>query len=464
MPRIGQKIKKPNPQLQFIGKHFDDFQKNGQGYVALCPVHDDTNPSLSINVGKDGRILLNCFAGCPTEAVLEIVGLRMSDLKPGAKPRGVIAAEFDYCDEHGKLLYQSLRYEYPDGRNKEFKCRRPDGSGGWIWKGVFDGVDRVPYRLQDLVSADPGETVFIVEGEKHADRLAEMGFVATCNFGGAGKWRPAYNDYFAGMDVVILPDNDDVGREHGDGVAWNLNGIAKSIEILDLPGLLEKGDIIDWIDAGGTKKKLLTLVKQSPINVIKIISSGVSDGKAINVIKIILPVLGDAAYHGYTGDILRAVDEYTEATPACVLAHLLPAVGTLIGPGPYIWAGNRQPARINVAVVGPTNSGRKGTGFGSVDELMKRVDDFFWQRQRVGGLSSGEGLITKVADNREKNEDGEWEITPVEKRLFVMEPEFSRILANINRESNILSQVIREAYDTAVVEKYARTGSAKLSV
>ena len=103
---------------------------------------------------------------------------------------------------------------------------------------------------------------------------------------------------------------------------------------------------------------------------------------------------------------------------------------------------------MNTAIVGPTNSGRKGTAAAPVELLMTAVDADFWCTQRVSGLSSGEGLITKVADRREKNKNDEWEIIPVEKRLYVIEPEFSRVLANIRREGNILSQVLREAYDS----------------
>ena len=169
------------------------------------------------------------------------------------------------------------------------------------------------------------------------------------------------------------------------------------------------------------------------------------------VIKIISPtppVLGDEAYYGLVGEFLRAVEPYTEAMPAAILAQLLPAVGTLVGPGPYIWAGNKQYARIFSVVVGPTNCGRKGTALGPIDCLMELVDDQFWRRQRVGGLSSGEGLIQKVSDIVERDGEGNERVKEVEKRVFAVEEEFSRALANIRREGNILSQVMREAFDS----------------
>ena len=160
------------------------------------------------------------------------------------------------------------------------------------------------------------------------------------------------------------------------------------------------------------------------------------------------PALDEAAYHGFAGDFIRAVSPYTEATDAGILAHLLPATGTIIGPGPYVWGGNKQPARVNTVAVGSTSTGRKGTSLVPVNLLMKKVDLAFWEEQCVSGLSSGEGLIQKVSDERTRNEDGTWEITPVEKRLYVVESEFSRILMQTRRDGNILSQVLRETFDS----------------
>ena len=155
---------------------------------------------------------------------------------------------YSYQDEHGRLVYQSVRYD-----PKEFKQRRPDGKGGWLWK--MEGVSYVPYRLPDLLK-NPDATVFIPEGEKDADNLAHIGLVATTNVGGAGKWREEYNQYFKGRNVVILPDNDRAGQDHAQKVFASLNGVAASVRIVELPDLPEKGDVSDWLVAGGTREKL----------------------------------------------------------------------------------------------------------------------------------------------------------------------------------------------------------------
>ena len=105
----------------------------------------------------------------------------------------------------------------------------------------------------------PRSKTSIVEGEKDGNNLAKLGFVATCNAGGAGKWPPELNQHFTGANVVIIPDNDKAGRNHCKVVGEALKDVAASIEVLDLPGLPEKGDASDWIAAGGTADQLREL-------------------------------------------------------------------------------------------------------------------------------------------------------------------------------------------------------------
>src|SRR5262249_4153781 len=125
-----------------------------------------------------------------------------------------IAAIYDYRDEAGTLLYQVIRYQ-----PKDFRQRRPDGKGDWIWNLV--GVRRVLYLLPELTAA-PEREVFIVEGEKDADLLANLGLQATTSAGGAGKWTDDFNGVLAGREVFILPDNDEPGRQHASAVARSL--------------------------------------------------------------------------------------------------------------------------------------------------------------------------------------------------------------------------------------------------
>lgn len=178
---------------------------------------------------------------------------------------GRIVAEYDYTDEHGELIFQAVRWE-----PKRFSQRRPGRVDddqkrvhkGWVWS--LAGVKLVPFHLKELVealAANPNRKVFIVEGEKDVLALEKMGFVATCNPMGAGKWRAEFSDHLRGANAVIIRDNDDAGRSHGEAVAATLVAKAKTVRILDLPGLPPKGDVSDWIARGGTRDELIELEK-----------------------------------------------------------------------------------------------------------------------------------------------------------------------------------------------------------
>ncbi len=180
------------------------------------------------------------------------------------------SAIYPYRDEHGAELFQVVR-KIP----KSFRQRRADPAArdGWVWN--IKGVRRVPYRLPELLAADPALPAFICEGEKDADALRAIGLVATCNPGGAaehkdttkpyrGKWLDEYSEHLRGRDIVILPNADGPGRDHAADVARKLAGIARSIRVVELPGLAAKTDVSDWLANGGTAEALLTLARETP--------------------------------------------------------------------------------------------------------------------------------------------------------------------------------------------------------
>ncbi len=231
---------------------------------AKCPWHDDRSRSFSFNVTSGGWV---CQAGCGKGGLKEAAeksGVPFPRNGAAPTPRqkaggDVLQATYAYHDATGALAYEVLRYKR--GATKTFRQRRPDGAGGWIWK--MDGVTPLPYRLPELLKADPAEVVYVVEGEKDADNLAARGFTATTNHGGAGKWKDAHAHHLQGRRVVVLPDNDAPGRKHADVVAASLQGVAAEIRVLDLPGLLAKGDVSDWLAAGGTEDALDALEEKS---------------------------------------------------------------------------------------------------------------------------------------------------------------------------------------------------------
>jgi 5S rRNA maturation endonuclease (ribonuclease M5) len=179
-------------------------------------------------------------------------GLAATDLtNTNQTGTGRIVATYPYEDEHGHLLFEVVRFD-----PKDFRQRRPDGA----WN--VEGVRRVLYRLPDLLRA---EFVYIVEGEKDADNLRAIGLTATCNPGGAGKWRPEFADFFKSHQyVAIIADADEAGRKHADQIAAALAGKVASLKILELANLPLKGDVSDWLSAGRTREQLEALAASAP--------------------------------------------------------------------------------------------------------------------------------------------------------------------------------------------------------
>ncbi len=173
-------------------------------------------------------------------------------LQPDAARSASPATEYNYADEHGEILFQVVRKE-----GHKFSQRRQDESGGWVYK--VGGVRQVPYRLPELLANADG-LVFVVEGEKDVDNLRAAGLLATCNAGGAGKWRDHHSEHLRDRDVVVLPDNDGEGRKHAEKVRDSLTGIARLVRVLELPGLAVKGDVSDWLAAGGTADALVGML------------------------------------------------------------------------------------------------------------------------------------------------------------------------------------------------------------
>ena len=168
-----------------------------------------------------------------------------------------IVARYYYVDQRGKLLYQ-VRRHHPKGFSVLTSSGKTLTEGGRF--------RRVPYRLVELLAADPKQIVFVVEGEKDVDRLWSENRIATCNAfgGGIGKWKLGHSRPLRDRDVVILPDNDTTGVQHARYVAKSLRNIAKSVRVLMLPGLPRKGDVSDWLEAGHTINELEELVENTP--------------------------------------------------------------------------------------------------------------------------------------------------------------------------------------------------------
>jgi len=233
------------------------------GAMATCPGHDDSTASLKVDEAPDGKVLMRDHGGCETEKVVTKIGLTMADLFPHKNGNGrplsaiKIVATYDYRSSERELVYQVIRYS-----PKSFKQRRPDGSR-WIWN--LEGVTPVPYRLPELLAADPAEWICIPEGEKDVDNLVGLGLVATCNSGGAGKFPPEFADHFKDKQVAIFADNDDRGRVHAQMVAGILASVAREVRIVEPhPAMPIKGDISNLIEANFTREMISKLIERAP--------------------------------------------------------------------------------------------------------------------------------------------------------------------------------------------------------
>jgi len=251
-------IKSKTDLVRLVGETVN-LKGNGKEHLGLCPFHKDSKPSLSVNAEKQTWYCHSCNVGgdCFTwvemtqkvdfQGAVDILGQRIGDT--GKQ----IVATYDYTDPNGKLLYQVVRYE-----PKAFAQRRPDGKGGWEWN--LKGVTPVLYCLPELLKAvKEGTDIYIVEGEKDVNRLKAERLVATCNPGGAGKWRPQYSDSLAGANCIIIGDYDIPGQNHAKQVANMTYGKAKSLKVLELQG---GKDVSDWLDQGGTVEFLTDLASQ----------------------------------------------------------------------------------------------------------------------------------------------------------------------------------------------------------
>jgi len=239
-----------------------------------CVFHHDRNPSLSLNFEKG---LWNCHAGCGGGGILDfeqkfsqcdrgaaranVTELLGKKVFPFTKPE----ATYEYHDARGRLLFRKLRF--PNGQ--KFVLQRPVGKG---WVNNLEGIQKKPiYKLPEVITAN---AVIIAEGEKDVDRICSLNLselhpgtrvAATTNFHGAGpgKWHDYYSLYLAGKDVVILPDNDEVGRAHAEEIARSAAKYANGVKVVHLPGLDEHGDVSDYLDSH-SREELIAYIANTP--------------------------------------------------------------------------------------------------------------------------------------------------------------------------------------------------------
>jgi 5S rRNA maturation endonuclease (ribonuclease M5) len=260
-------------------------KKDGRGWKACCPAHDDNNPSFTVSDGDKGGAVFHCFAGCTQEEVMSALERRglwntagspkvykssanildfnsapRQRIKQQPKPKREFdwdnpSAVYEYTDSSGQYLYSVLRNDFRDSDgnpDKDFRhgIRQADGS----WVKSIAGTPRVLYRWLDLV-AYPDATVFVTEGEKDAIRVSSLGYCSTTV--ASHNWNVDVS-CIKGRDVIVLEDADKPGIKEAAKAAAKLHGLAKTLRVVRLPGHEYTADdhgkdVSDWLDEDPTR-------------------------------------------------------------------------------------------------------------------------------------------------------------------------------------------------------------------
>jgi len=244
-------------------------EKAGKGVRVLCPAHNDHHPSLLIKPPSNGLIAdFKCFAGCERQAILDSLKLTWADMRSEDNKQESsnwnVTDSFVYELESGKEYYVIDRHEHGDKKKFVAKHKVNDN---YVFN--LEGLTPILFKLPELKQAvNDGKTIFLPEGEGKVKRLRELGFEATTNPFGAGKWDDSYTKEFANADVVILPDYDKPGLDFAKQKATALRGTARRLRVVQLTGIKvlqqqigkEGVDVINWLDAGHTEEELQSLI------------------------------------------------------------------------------------------------------------------------------------------------------------------------------------------------------------
>lgn len=298
--------------LSALREHGKNPKQSGKGWIALCPAHDDHNPSLSISEGQDGKVLLNCFShNCQAEKITEAIGLKVGDLfcereptRRATKPRTAKGSTskptskepesateifptadaafsylrkkhqiynpdiWKYLDAVGEVVAYALRFD-PKRNPKFFQPVFRQGEG-WVVKAP--PAPRPLYNLPKVIASE-GPILF-VEGEKCADIAKRLGFISTTTFGGANA--PQLTDLkpLEGKEVWILPDNDKAGNVYVQKLLTLLSQFQNrpKVKVVFLPDLREGEDLEQFrdicrrqgMDNEATRQDILTMGNQTP--------------------------------------------------------------------------------------------------------------------------------------------------------------------------------------------------------
>ncbi len=187
--------------------------------------------------------------------------------KPPAKVVG--STVYKLRDAEGNLVAEHHRLDREDGTKTVWWER-----GGKRGLADPETGEKLPtadlplYGIADVVGGPFGGrgAVVVTEGEKARDALDAQNVLAVGTVCGAGT-QPTEKVLapLLGRTVLLWPDNDDVGRQHMDGIARTLRALGhQDVRLLAPPGLPDHGDAADFYAAGGTTAEVRDLIKGAP--------------------------------------------------------------------------------------------------------------------------------------------------------------------------------------------------------
>lgn len=358
---------------------------------------------------------------------------------------------------------------YTDGGGKPVAVKKRlalKAGEGSLWP---KGVALMAYGEARLEQAAQAGFLVLVEGESDCWALWHHGFPAL-GLPGANTVAKTLARGHLGRDrrLYVFQEPDQGGEVFVDAVAKRLDGLGWNGEalVVRLEGCKDPSDLHRQDPDGFSKAFQAALDRATPLTVTSSAPSGAPSPP--------WPSLDRAAFHGLAGEILRTIGPHTEADDAAILLQLLVAFGNVIGRTAHFRAeADRHHLNLYGVLVGASAKGRKGSSWGHVRQLFQAADEEWLTSRLQGGMSSGEGLIWAVRDPirqrqpvKEKGrvvdyEEVEADPGVADKRLLVLESEFASVLKVLDRQGNILSTVVRQAWETGDLRTLTKTSPAK---
>jgi len=503
----------PSKPLTRVLEYLENVTTTTDGWSARCPAHSDHMNSLSVNEGRDGRVLIYCHAGCHLDDILDPLGMSARELfVPGhgaalttksegtnREPScGLTLAEYadakklepafldKFCLENVNYNQRpALKIPYFDVNRDECAVRfrlSMAGEKRFVWKKGDKPALYGLWRIKKWLSAG---YIVLAEGESDTQTLWTHKFPAL-GLPGANTWREDWAGYLAKFPKIFVVIEKDRGGEAV--LSWLDDSVIRErvhfvrFENVKDPSALHVKDPAKF--RGAFQKALDAALPYSRKAVADVRDwLGIASSTRTNPNRdpvLTVPEWPDPpapeAYHGLAGELVATIEPHSEAAAVALLVQLLAMFGNSVGRGPHFVAeADRHGANIFPVLVGVSSKGRKGSSLSQIKSLFQEADAAWASGCIQSGLSSGEGLIWAVRDAIERREPVKkgsrvigYQIVisdhgVADKRLLDLETEFASVLRTLGREGNTLSATIRQAWDSGDLRILTKNSPAKAS-